>query len=76
MRILDIGGGFSSDSFPNTTGYVRSFLDESFGDLEVEVIAEPGRYFAQGALTVACGVLHGGMRLRTRRAMKHCICCI
>lgn len=61
MRLVDIGGGFSgSDNqgtvkFSEIAAVVAPVLDELFPP-EVEVIAEPGRYFASAAYTIACNV--------------------
>ncbi|KAL4899193.1 hypothetical protein BDW74DRAFT_171658 [Aspergillus multicolor] len=57
MRLLDIGGGFSSDSFDAMARTIRSSLDTHFGGLDIEFIAEPGRYFVQGAMTLATEVI-------------------
>ncbi|KAK6843881.1 pyridoxal-dependent decarboxylase, partial [Apiospora arundinis] len=57
MRLLDIGGGFSAPTFDAMACVIRESIDSHFSDIPVEVIAEPGRLFVEGALTVACGVI-------------------
>lgn len=62
FRLLDIGGGFPGDSpglgssdlpaFPDITKTLREALDEEFPtDCGVELIAEPGRFFASAPFT-------------------------
>jgi ornithine decarboxylase len=57
MRLLDIGGGFSESKFDDMTESIQQSLDFYFCDLDAELVAEPGRYFAAGALTVACEII-------------------
>ncbi|OOQ91244.1 Ornithine decarboxylase [Penicillium brasilianum] len=57
MRLLDIGGGFSENTFDDMAESIQRSLDFHFGDIDAEVVAEPGRYFAAGALTVACEII-------------------
>lgn len=64
MRILDIGGGFMAGStFDDAAAVINNALAQHFGDLPcVEVIGEPGRYFAETAFTLAARVI--GKRTR------------
>jgi ornithine decarboxylase len=67
MRVLDIGGGFSAGAaFDEAAAVINGALADAFGDLlrcrRVEVIAEPGRYFAETAFTLAARVI--GRRAR------------
>ncbi|CAN6198996.1 unnamed protein product [Urochloa humidicola] len=66
MRVLDIGGGFTSGSasrFQDACDVVNATLASHFGDLPgVEVIGEPGRYFAETPFTLAARVF--GRRAR------------
>ncbi|KAK7987404.1 hypothetical protein PG989_007719 [Apiospora arundinis] len=57
MHLLDIGGGFSAPIFDAMARVIRESIDSRFGDVPVEVIAEPGRLFVEGSLTVACGII-------------------
>ena len=58
LTLLDIGGGFPGISedpqillFEEFAGQVNIALDEFFGDKkDLTIIAEPGRYFANGAM--------------------------
>ena len=61
LRLLDIGGGFSQNNFDQTGLAVSEYLEEFFEE-SVEVMAEPGRYFAEGAFTLACTVI--GKRIK------------
>ncbi|XP_022818190.1 ornithine decarboxylase 1-like [Spodoptera litura] len=59
MRILDIGGGFpggTHTSIQEVSAVINSALEEHFPDRSVRVIAEPGRYFAAAAYTLAAMV--------------------
>ncbi|WBW74306.1 ornithine decarboxylase Spe1 [Schizosaccharomyces osmophilus] len=54
--LLDIGGGFSSDTFDSVADLVRPALDTYF-DSSVRIISEPGRFFVAGAFTLAVNVI-------------------
>lgn len=62
MRVLDIGGGFSGGSIVTNDLHgvpeaVNAALEEYFPpNCGVEIIAEPGRYFAEAAATLATNV--------------------
>jgi ornithine decarboxylase len=64
MRVLDIGGGFvAGATFDEAAAVINEALVKHFGDLPcVEVIGEPGRYFAETAFTLAARVI--GKRTR------------
>ena len=60
MRFLDIGGGFPGDkesrpSFPEIATQLAPVLDDLFPP-SVSIIAEPGRYFACAAYTLAANI--------------------
>lgn len=57
MQVLDIGGGFSAHIFDAMAGSIRQSISRYFCDIRVDIIAEPGRYFVAGALTLACGII-------------------
>ncbi|CAH2057084.1 unnamed protein product, partial [Iphiclides podalirius] len=59
MRLLDLGGGFpghSGSSIREVAQVINAALDANFSGCEVRVIAEPGRYFAAAAYTLAAMV--------------------
>jgi ornithine decarboxylase len=68
MNILDIGGGFTAGcngtlSFLDAAAAVNAALDEYFPpSMEVTIIAEPGRYFAESPSTLATTII--GKRVR------------
>lgn len=68
MNILDIGGGFTAGcngtlSFLDAAAAVNAALDEYFPQsMEVTIIAEPGRYFAESPSTLATTII--GKRVR------------
>lgn len=63
MTILDIGGGFpgwdtDTISFPAIAEVIRDELQKSFSDIpNLEVIAEPGRYFVATSHTLVINVI-------------------
>ncbi|XP_027356994.1 ornithine decarboxylase-like [Abrus precatorius] len=64
MRILDIGGGFTSGPlFDAAASKINAAIQANFGNEEgLVVIGEPGRYFAETAFTLATRVI--GKRVR------------
>ncbi|PLN82052.1 putative ornithine decarboxylase [Aspergillus taichungensis] len=56
MTVLDIGGGFQDSNFEDIATSVQKTLREVFPP-HVRVIAEPGRYYARSAYTLACKVI-------------------
>ena len=64
MRVLDIGGGFTSGPvFDAAAMKINAAIQGSFGnEEELVVIGEPGRYFAETAFTLATKVI--GKRVR------------
>lgn len=48
-NILDIGGGFTKDTFKECAKVIQTSFKNNFGDIseDIRVIAEPGRYFAE-----------------------------
>lgn len=58
LRTLDVGGGFCGDTFEQMAGTLRTALDEFFpvGN-NVDIIAEPGRYYVSAAFTIACNII-------------------
>lgn len=53
---LDIGGGFTQDTFEKFAGIISEALDDYFPP-HIRVIAEPGRYYVSGAYTLAANVI-------------------
>ena len=64
-HVLDIGGGFpGSDApggddatFAEIATVVNAMLEAHFPDKTIRVIAEPGRFFAHSAFSLACNIL-------------------
>ncbi|KAM7346188.1 ornithine decarboxylase 1-like isoform 2-T2 [Cochliomyia hominivorax] len=59
MNLVDIGGGFpgSDDTkFALIAEVIRNSIRRNFPDNNVEVIAEPGRYFVASAYTLICKI--------------------
>ncbi|XP_035282411.1 ornithine decarboxylase-like [Anguilla anguilla] len=63
MTLLDIGGGFpgsddSDQKFEEFTAVINPALDKYFpANSEVQVIAEPGRYYVTSAYTLAVNII-------------------
>lgn len=59
MKTLDVGGGFCSDeTFEGMAVVLRAALDEYFpAHSGVNLIAEPGRFYASTAFTIACNII-------------------
>ncbi|KAG5855994.1 hypothetical protein ANANG_G00003000 [Anguilla anguilla] len=74
MTLLDIGGGFpgSDDSkltFEEFTAVINPALDKYFpADSEVQVIAEPGRYYVTSAYTLAVNIIAKKVVIREQSA--------
>lgn len=56
MQTLDVGGGFSSDTFEDMAAVLREALDE-FMPAHVNIIGEPGRYYVSSAFTLATHII-------------------
>uniref|UniRef100_A0A2N9FLH9 ornithine decarboxylase n=1 Tax=Fagus sylvatica TaxID=28930 RepID=A0A2N9FLH9_FAGSY len=64
MRVLNIGGGFTADTqFNEAASAIKAALQSYFGnDSGLTIIAEPGRFFAESAFTLATNII--GKRIR------------
>lgn len=56
LHTLDVGGGFSGDTFDDMACVLREALDEYFPP-HISIIAEPGRYYVSSAFTIACNII-------------------
>lgn len=56
MKTLDVGGGFSSDTFEAMAAVLRDALDE-YMPAHINIIGEPGRYYVASAFTLAAHVI-------------------
>lgn len=56
LHTLDVGGGFSHDTFEKFAGYLGEALDAYFPP-HIRIIAEPGRYYVANAFTLAVNVI-------------------
>ena len=58
LRTLDVGGGFCGSSFEDMATVLNSALEEFFPpESNINLIAEPGRFFVSSAFTIACNVI-------------------
>ncbi|XP_054738021.1 ornithine decarboxylase 1-like [Anastrepha obliqua] len=67
MKILDIGGGFpgaDDDKFATIADIVNESLQKYFPEDNIEIIAEPGRFFVASAYTLICKI-HAKRDVRT-----------
>lgn len=56
LKTLDVGGGFSGDTFESMAHVLSDALDEHFPP-GVRIIGEPGRYYVSSAFTLACNII-------------------
>lgn len=56
LHTLDVGGGFSQDTFEKFAGVLSDALEVYFPP-NIRVIAEPGRYYVASAFTLAANVI-------------------
>lgn len=56
LKVLDVGGGFSGDTFNEMAHVLSNALDEYFPP-SVRIIGEPGRYYVSSAFTLACNII-------------------
>jgi ornithine decarboxylase len=56
LHTLDVGGGFSGDTFEAMAAVLREALDE-YMPSHISIIAEPGRYYVAQAFTLACHII-------------------
>ena len=56
MKTLDVGGGFTGDTFEKMARVLSEALDEYFPP-HIRIIGEPGRYYVSSAFTLACNVI-------------------
>ncbi|ALC41028.1 Odc1 [Drosophila busckii] len=59
LRLLDIGGGFpgsNDEQFEKIAGSVNKALQRHFPNENIEIIAEPGRFFVAAAYTLVCKI--------------------
>jgi ornithine decarboxylase len=56
LQTLDVGGGFSSDTFEAMAAVLRDALD-AYMPPSVNIIGEPGRYYVSSAFTLAAHII-------------------
>lgn len=56
LKTLDIGGGFTGETFEDMASVLTEVLDLHFPS-NIRVIGEPGRYYVASAFTIACNVI-------------------
>ena len=56
MQYLDIGGGFQDSNFESMAPTIREAVELHIPS-DIQVIAEPGRYYARSAYTLVCKVI-------------------
>lgn len=56
LKLLDVGGGFTDETFELFAARLNDALEEHFPP-HVRVIAEPGRYYTANAFTLATNVI-------------------
>ncbi|KAL8764366.1 MAG: hypothetical protein Q9184_000071 [Pyrenodesmia sp. 2 TL-2023] len=56
LKTLDVGGGFSGETFEAMAHVLSDALEEHFPH-SVRIIGEPGRYYVSSAFTLACNII-------------------
>lgn len=73
FTMLDIGGGFPGHQgqLVHETFYVvNDALDEFFSDSNIQIIAEPGRFFVASSYTLACSIIsHRNIQIANKDSM-------
>lgn len=58
LNLLNIGGGFTDESFEKTAEVINKSIEENFNDLEdIRIIAEPGRLLCSNSHTLVINVI-------------------
>jgi ornithine decarboxylase len=58
LRTLDVGGGFTGETFETMAGVLDNALSEYFpSGCGIDIIAEPGRFYVATAFTIACNII-------------------
>lgn len=65
FNIVNIGGGYQGDlkpiegkvSFEDTAEQINKALDEFFPDPDIRIIAEPGRFYSAGCMTLVVNIV-------------------
>jgi ornithine decarboxylase len=57
MNILDVGGGFTKETFVDSAKVLNAAISRDFNDASIKKIAEPGRYFAEEVFTFVTPVI-------------------
>ena len=56
FKVLDVGGGFTSDLFEEMADHLNGALSQYFPSPTVEIIGEPGRFYVGSAYVLAAQV--------------------
>ena len=73
LRTIDIGGGFPGDNdetFIEMANVINRGMTEIFTGLEIDFIAEPGRYFVTSAYTLVTSVINKKV-VKEEKETKH-----
>ena len=57
ISILDIGGGFTSHNLKDIPEIIHNAIDNYFGNSNIKIIAEPGRFFAETSGYLATNII-------------------
>ena len=57
FTVLDIGGGFENETFEECAKVIRESIEKNFGEMELRVIAEPGRFFVSSSHTLVVNII-------------------
>jgi ornithine decarboxylase len=57
LTVLDVGGGFQGDNFRVMTDAMMEAIQKEEFPADINVMAEPGRYYCRSAYTLTCEVI-------------------
>ncbi|PVF95305.1 hypothetical protein CPB86DRAFT_711415 [Serendipita vermifera] len=57
FSLLDVGGGFEDERFEEAASVIGDALREHFSGSNIQIIAEPGRYYVAEAFTLATNII-------------------
>lgn len=72
MTLLDLGGGFTDETFEDSAKIIKKSLNENFGDLEnIRVIAESGRLISANSHTLVLNIIGKKGNINKETGEKH-----
>lgn len=70
MCILDVGGGFQDENLEIIAPRLERAIDVEFPDRAIQVVAEPGRFYARSFYTMVCKVISRRTHVSTSQTYR------